>query len=147
MQKQAQIDKYFDKEKTKLLKQWEKTPKEIMNSYFGIKAQKEEKLAQDKKLLLQAFLNGKYNIKDYAQDKIDSNYSKILSQAMISELENNREQIEKNIFEFLNSLYEYKNYLNFKFLVDDIKKYYQEKDKYKKSYEDTKRKEYGTQRQ
>ena len=133
LSKQSQIDKYFEKEKSKLLKQWEKTPKEIMNSYMGIKIQKQEALAKDKKRLLDSFLDGKLNATDYAEDKIQSNYSKILSIELT-------EEIEKSILEFLNSLYEYKNYINFKFIIDDIKKYYQEKDKYKKSYEDTKKK-------
>ena len=137
--KQKQIDKYFEKEKTQLLKQWEKTPKEIMNSYLGIKAQKIELIAQDKKLLLDKFLNGEIVASNYSQEKIQTNYSKILLPAMASQIDIN-EEVQRSILEFLNSLYEYKNYLNFQYIVDDVKKYYKEKDKYKKSYEDTKKK-------
>lgn len=135
--KQSQIDKYFDKEKNELLKKWEKTPKQIMDSYLDIKMQKNEKLAQDKKLLLDKFLNGKLNIKDYAQDKVNSNYSKILTP---DKLQANQDEIEKSVFEFLNSLYEYKNYLYFKFIIDDVKKHYNQRENYKKVYEDTKKK-------
>ena len=135
--KQAQIDKYFEKEKNELLRKWQKKPEQIMNSYLEIKMQKTEKLAQDKKLLLDKFLNGKLNIKDYVQEKVQANYSKILTPA---KLEAEQEEIEKGIFEFLNSLYEYKNYLYFKFIIDDIKKHYAQKENYKKIYEDTKKK-------
>lgn len=45
----------------------------------------------------------------------------------------------ENILKFYNSLKEYKNYLNFKYIIDDVKKYYNEKDKYKKVYQDTKK--------
>ena len=38
---------------------------------------------------------------------------------------------------FYNNIYEFKNYLRFKFIFDDIKKHYLERDKYKKIYEDT----------
>lgn len=135
--KKKQIDKYFEKEKSELLKKWQKTPEQIMNSYLEIKMQKEEKLAQDKKLLLDKFLDGKLNIRDYVQEKVQANYSKILTPA---KLEADQDEIEKGIFEFLNSLYEYKNYLYFKFIIDDVKKHYEQKDNYKKIYEDTKRK-------
>ena len=135
--KQAQIDKYFEKQKNELLKKWDKTPKQIMSSYLDIEMQKKEKLSQDKKLLLEEFLNGKLNIKDYTQDKVDSNYSKILLPAKLA---TNQEEIEKGIYEFLNSLYEYKNYLYFKFIIDDVKKHYNQKDGYKKIYEETKKK-------
>lgn len=137
LNKQSQIDKYFEKEKTKLLKQWEKTTGQIMDSYFEIKTQKIEKKEQEKKILLEEFLEGKLNVKDYAQDKVQANYSKILTPA---KLETNKEEIEKGIFEFLNSLYEFKNYLYFKFIIDDLKKHYSQKENYKKIYEDTKKK-------
>lgn len=140
LKKQLQIDKYFEKEKNNLLKQWNKTPSEIMDSYFEIKKQKEEQLRQDKKLLLESFLNGKSDIKEYAPDKLQSNYSKILSPTMIEEIETDHEKVEKGILEFLNSLYEYKNYTNFKFIIDDVKTHYGEKEKYKKIYEETKKK-------
>lgn len=135
--KQSQIDKYFEKEKCELLKKWQKTPEQIINSYLDIKTQKIEKLAQDKKILLDKFLNGKLNVKDYVEEKVQANYSKILTPA---KLEAEQDEIEKGIFEFLNSLYEYKNYLYFKFIIDDVKKHYGQKESYKKIYEDTKKK-------
>lgn len=138
--KQTQIDKYFAKERAKLLKQWEKTPKEILNSYLGIKLQKQDVIRKDKKTLLDRFVSGELNIANYTQDKIQGNYSKILLPVMLSKIDTNQEEVEKSILEFLNSLYEYKNYINFQYIIDDVKKYYKEKDKYKKSYEDTKKK-------
>lgn len=138
--KQIQIDKYFEKEKTQLLKQWGKTPKEIMNSYLGIKVQQAEAIVQDKKTQLEKFLNGELVASNYSQDKLQTNYSKVLLPVMITQVDTNEEEIQRSILEFLNSLYEYKNYLSFQYIVEYIKKYYKEKDKYKKSYEDTKKK-------
>ena len=138
--KQTQIDKYFEKEKAQLLKQWGKTPKEIMNSYLGIKAQKNEVIAQDKKTLLDKFLNGELVASNYSQEKLQTNYSKILLPAMASQIDTNEEEIQRSILEILNSLYEYKNYLYFKFIIDDVKKHYSQKESYKKIYEETKKK-------
>lgn len=133
---QARIDKYFAKEKGKLLKQWEKTPKDIMISYLGIEMQKQEAVLKDKKILLDKFIKGELNIANYTDEKIQSSYAKLLP----NKTETNQEETEKSVIEFLNSLYEYKNYMKFQFIVDDVKKYYKEKEKYKKSYEDTKKK-------
>lgn len=136
LRKQMQIDKYFEKEKSNLLKQWEKTTKEIINTYMGIKVQKRDAKLQDKKMLLQQFIKGELNIDNYTDEKVESYYSKILS----NKIDINYEEIQKSILEFLNSLYEYKNYMNFQFIIDDMKKIYKEKDKYKKSYEENKKK-------
>jgi len=133
------IDRYFEKEKASLLKRWDKTPKEIMELYMDLKRQRREKILQDKKYLLDDFLTGKLNIKDYYEDKINANYTKVLSKKILNE-EIDSEELEKNILKFLNSLYEYKNYMNFKFVIDDMKIYYKEKEKYKKVYAETKKK-------
>lgn len=138
-QNQSQIDKYYQKEKEQLLKKWGKTPKEIMNSYLKIKEQKIEVAQKDKKVLLNDFISGKLNVNDYTQEKIQSNCVRILSPVMIEKMETNEEEVRKSVYGFLNSLYEYKNYLNFKFIIDDIKQHYREKEKYKKAYEDTKK--------
>lgn len=133
LNEQSEIDKYFEKEKNKLLKQWNKIPDEIINSYLGLKMQKEELLKKDKRQLLESFLKGNLNVNDFTQDNIENNCSKILRTDI------KHEEIEKGVLEFLNSLYEFKNYTNFKFIIDNIKKLYLEKDKYKKAYEEIKK--------
>ena len=65
-----------------------------MATYFETKRQKEEQLRQNKKLLLEGFLNGKLDIKEYTEDKLQSNYSKILSPAMLERLETEPEKVE-----------------------------------------------------
>ena len=139
LNKENVIDKYFEKEKNELLKKWDKSSKDIRNSYLDLKRQKLEKMSIDKKILLDNFLNGKLNTKNFTKDKIKSNYLKILPQEIAGQVDEN-EEIIANITKFLNSLYEYRNYMNFKFIVDDMKEFYKEKDKYKKVYIDTKKK-------
>lgn len=103
LRRQTQIDKYFEKEKIKLLKQWEKTTKEIINTYMGIKIQKRDAKLQDKKMLLEQFTKGELNIDNYTDEKVENYYLKILS----NKIDKNHEEIQKSILEFLNSLYEY----------------------------------------
>ena len=129
------IDKYFEKEKNSILKQYGKTRKDIKELYSKIQEQRDEKYAQDKKQLLDEFLTGEYSINDFEEEKIKSDYQKVLSTDSYEE----NQDFQKGILEFLNSLYEYKNYLKFEFIINDIKKYFQEKDKYKNSYKEAKK--------
>lgn len=137
LKKQSQIDKYYEKEKNEILKKWEKTPAQILNSYMEISMLKMEKVGCDKNILLEKFLKGQLNINDYTDEKIQANYLKMISSEKLKE---NEEEVQRSIFEFLNSLKEYKNYLYFKYIIDDIKKHYTQRESYKKIYEDTKKK-------
>lgn len=139
LRKQQAIDKYFEKEKNELLKKWNKKPEEILNAYLDLKKQRLEKIAIDKKILMDRFISGELNTKNFTNDKIKANCQKILPKFMIDKMED-EEEVQINILKFLNSLYEYKNYIDFKFIIDDVKKYYKEKENYKKSYADTKKK-------
>lgn len=132
------IDKYYEKEKNSILKQYEKNKKEIIELYFELEKQRIKKYRKDSKILLNKFIDGKLDIKNFEHEKIQSNYEKIINK-------NNEEissfrDMQKGIFEFLNSLYEYKNYLKFEFIIEDIRKIYREKDKYKNSYKEAQKK-------
>lgn len=131
--KQTIIDKYFEKERNDLLKKWNKTSSEILNVYLDLKKRYIEKKAIDKKMLLDQFISGKLSTKNFSKDKLKSNCLKILPKEIVDQIDEN-EETGLNILKFLNSLYEYKNYMNFKFIIDDIKKYYNERENYKKSY-------------
>lgn len=140
---QADMDKNLEKEKNELLKKWKKTSNEIENSYLDIKKRLDDEKAKDKKAMVDRFISGEYIITDYTDMKLKENFLRILPEEILKEffenIDKNTEKVE-NIIKFLNSLYEYKNYLEFKFIVDDVKNIYDEKDKYKKSYLDIKKK-------
>ena len=137
---ETQIDKYFLKRKEEILNDWAKTPDEIIKFYLQLVAERLEKISHDKKIILEAFLEGKENTKNYKTEKIVNDLKKILPQEIVKKIDENGAEIKQNISKFLNSLYEYKDYEEFKFIVDDIKKIYKEKDKYKNIYEETKKK-------
>ena len=110
--KQNIIDKYFEKEKNEILKKWAKNPSEIKKTYIALKQQKIEKEAIDKKIIIDNFLNGTLNTKNYTKEKFKSNCLKILPQKIYAKI-NKDEDIYINISKFLNSLYEYKKFENF----------------------------------
>ena len=138
LKNQGIIDKYFEKEKLELLKKWQKTPEEIKNKYLELKEQADKLEEANKKSITDRLIEGKLNIKNYTVDKIKANCMKIFPKNTIEEREDYTD-IDINVRKFLNSLNEYKNYLEFKFIVDDIKESYKEKEKYKKIYEETRK--------
>ena len=139
LENETNIDKYFEKEADLLLSKWQKAPSDIRNSYLELKRQKLELMAVDKKKILDDFLSGKLKTKDFTEEKVNSNLAKIIQKQTLDKYDNNRVELINNVLKFYNSLEEYKNYLNFKFIIDDIKKYYNEKENYKKVYEETKK--------
>ena len=135
LNKKSIIDKYFEKEKSSLIKKWDKKPEEIIKTYTELKSLLEEKENQDKKLLLDKFLNGELKPEDYSKEKIEDICHKLIDSEVLD-----KEQINKNVTDFLNNIYEYKNYLEFNFIIEDIKNIYSEKENNKKKFAEIRKK-------
>lgn len=134
-EKKNSIDKYYEKEKNEILKKWRKTPLEINKIYLDLKQKKIEKELVDKKNIVNKFLNGTLEIKEFTEEKFRSNALRILPNNIVERV-NEENQLSENVGKFLNSLYEYKNYLEFKFLIEDIREHYKEKESNKKVFEE-----------
>ena len=132
------IDKYFEKEKSEKLKKANITLKEINKSYIDLNKQLMEKVAIEPRIIQEKFLSGKCNISNLESEKLKTDITKFLQKEIVENSDEN-EEVEGNIINFLNSLQEYQNYLKFKFIIDDIKQYYEEKENYKKVYVETKK--------
>lgn len=140
LKNKQQIDKYFEKEKSELLKKMNKTPEEILSIYSELKKKRNKLVAINSKFILNKFVSGNLKIKDFEETKLNSSYKKILSDNIIKSINENSEEAQENILKFLNTLYEYRYYLKFKYIIDDIKNNYKEKETYKKSNLEIKKK-------
>lgn len=138
LKKQILIDKYYEKEKIDKLKRLDVTSKDVEKTNIELKKQLIEINETDPLVIQEKFLSGKLDIKNFTKEKIESDITKILPRDIIDTLEKN-EEVKNNIGKFLNSLYEYQKYIKFKFIIDDMKEYYQNKDNYKKTYTATKK--------
>lgn len=138
LKKEPLIDKFFEKEKIEKLKRLDVTSKEVQKTNVELKKQLLDKKAIEPGLIQEQFLSGKLNTKNFTKEKIDTEIAKVLPKDIAENLDAN-EEVKGNIGRFLNTLYEYQNYIKFKFIVDDIKQYYQERENYKKSYATTKK--------
>lgn len=80
-------------------------------------------------LLQNNFLEGKLNISDYSSDKISKAYNYILD----------TKEKNNDLSKLYHSVIEYKNYLEFNYIISDIKELYKEKEKYKNIYNNKKK--------
>lgn len=138
LKKEAQIDKFFEKEKVEKLKRLDVTEKEIKKNYLELKRQLLDLQNIDSKVLQEKFLSGNLDPKDFSKDKTLLCMNSVLPKDIVDNIEKN-EEVQCNITRFLNTLYEYQNYKKFQFLIDDIKTYFDDRDKYKNSYVSTKK--------
>lgn len=107
----------------------------VRGKYDDLFIEREERIFNSKYLYINNFINDKLDINNYTIDKIKKSYSYIVE----GSLDNS---INDDIINLSYSLMEYKNYLRFKYIIDDIKIIYKDKDKYKGIYT-SKKKEIG----
>lgn len=108
---------------------------EIKKKYDMLREEDEQNDIGDPYKIIKGFLNGTYVVKDYDKDGIYSIINKYTCQ---DTMQMNDEEFEKTIEilkKMYNSLYEYKNYNQYKSIIDDIIDIYKNKDKYKNEKE------------
>ncbi|MGN1326562.1 MAG: hypothetical protein ACI4VQ_00525 [Clostridia bacterium] len=140
LKNQKSIDKYYDRKITEIFKNINVTPDKIQEKYSDLKKKLDEDIRTDKYLITQSFLDGKLSTKDYEQETIKGEYIKLTSDKFIKNIsKKDLKELNQNSIKFLHNLEEYKNYLKFQYIFDDIKKKYQEREQYKNSYNTTKK--------
>lgn len=137
LKKQNAIDKYYEKRKSELLDTIKMTQEQIKEKYVEINKSLIKKALTDKAIIINNFLNGVYSTKDYTDDKIKSYYEALFMPKALKK--ENRKELDENIIKFVNSLYEYKNYMKFQFIYNDIKEKYSNKEQHKNEYNSTKK--------
>ena len=134
------IDKYYEKRKEEVVKRLNIEPEKIKERYEETIKKKDEIESVDKYIITQKFLQGELDAKNYTEDKVKGEYLKLISADVFNKAKPKQlKEIEQSCMKFLYSLYEYKNFLKYKFIYDDIKKKYQEKEQYKNKYNSTKK--------
>ena len=128
------INKFFELKKKQLIKEMGLNEDEVITKYNALKNSLIEAKNKDTALIIEKFLNNEKNTKDYEETVIIKQYKKLLERD-ISEFDKEQiDEINKNIYRLQNSLYEFKNYLKFKFIYDAAVDIYRSKEKYKSIY-------------
>lgn len=94
----------------------------------------------DKFTIINQFLDGQLVEKDYEEDKIKQEYNKVLAKGITQNTSKKAiKEISENAIKFINSLEEYKNFLKYQFIYDDIKAKYKQREDHKNNYATTKK--------
>lgn len=135
LKNEKRIEKYFEEKEEKYLTQLNLSRKELKDRYLSFRRQEKELIETDKGRLLERFKQSELKVKDYQETGL----KKIQDKLQLKE-DINQNLFFSNIKKLEHSLEEYKWYLEFKYLIEDIKNRYQEKSK-NKIVAQTKRKE------
>lgn len=138
LKNEKEINKYYKDKKDKLLRKF--SNEEIKNNHLELKKSNYELHKTDEYLLIKQFLDGKLMAKDYTKDAIIDIVYKFTERNDLNEISDEEfEEIVLNLVKLLHSVEEFKNYNKFKFIIDNVKKMYLEKEQYKGTYAKTKK--------
>ena len=130
---ESKINKFYAKVRNQILQDGIKK-EDVRREINNLKQEIYEEKNHDKYTIINKFFNGELKIGDYEENKIKSEYEKIIDVDMSEVSIQKQKEINDNISKFLENLYEYKSYLKFKFILDDIKEIYKQKENYKNIY-------------
>ena len=91
----------------------------IYNEYALLYNKRIDYIKNSKGFFIGKFLNKELDINNYTSDKINKAYNAIIKEGF-------NEKVNDDVINLLHSLYEYKNYLNFKYIIDDIRTLHKE---------------------
>ena len=129
LKKEKEIDSIFKWQNDRITQKLKMDKEAITERYNTIYRKYLEQTKAMEKRIINNFLDGYWNVKDYEEKNINKYYSKFVSQEKIDE---NKEELDANLITLLHNLYEYESYIRYKFIFDDMKEIYDsEKDKEK----------------
>lgn len=136
LKNEKQIDKYYEEQKQEILK----TDSKIVEKCGYFKCDLISKKILDKDILIDSFLTGELNTKDYTKEKMLQELSKFISKDILEKLDESKlEEVISEMIRLEETLNEYKIYSKYKFIIDNIKEIYEKKQKYKKEYDKLKK--------
>lgn len=119
---QKEIDKYYKSETNKLINEFGLRPDEIIKQFFDLKAEYYKKINQDESIILHKFIFEDYDINKYMDDVIKTEYSKLIKTDIETLDESELKMLNDNMYKLDNTLYEYKNYLKYVYILEEMKK-------------------------
>lgn len=112
----------------------------LVRKYFDLNKDLIKVQRRDPKYILNKFLNGEWKIKDFNDKEMNVLYDRLSIKNYYEATPEEQHEIDTNFGKLLNTLQEYKVYIKYKFIIDDLRERFKNKDSYKNAYE-TKEKE------
>jgi len=134
LKNEKEIDKYFENEKKLMTNKIGLNEKEAIQKYNALKSRLIKLKNKDTSILVQKFINKEEAPKDYESNSIKNIYKKLLKDDFEDLEEDQLKELNKNISRLNDNLYEYKNFMNFKFIYDEIVEIFNSTEKFKNLY-------------
>ena len=117
---ETQIDRFYNEKAQEILKNLSLTTEGVAEKKAELIKQKNQIEETDNKIILDKFYTGSLNINDYKEDNYKKIYLELTGKEVnnISEIEKN--EIDENIDKLNTNLTEYAQYLEYKFLVEQV---------------------------
>lgn len=123
LKKESSIARYYNQKEAMVKSKLDESLAEINKKYNYLKRAYIEGTKKKRRNVIDKFMTGAWTLKDYEEKSINRSYTKFIN---IDDLEDNSEEMHSNLMKLLHNLYEYKNYMKFKYLFDDVKRIYLE---------------------
>lgn len=124
---EKQLIKYFEKQKNILTKKI--TDQEIIDKYLELIKREDVLKKDDSENIIKAFLNQEENIKEFDEKEIFKKYSKYVSEQNLNEIfksEDKLKELDERFIELKYIVYEFKDIKRYGYIIQAIKKRYDE---------------------
>ena len=128
------INKFYEKKKENIIEKYKIDKQNIIEQAEIARKDLINREEINRDNIINKFLTGKLNERDYTKEKVKSYYTKILNSETYKEIEENEEkftEIAEDTVKFLNSVYEYKKFMEYKYILDEVNNIIKNKEKYK----------------
>lgn len=129
------IEKELETRNAKILSDMNLDKNGLVKRYFELNKELLTLKRTDSKTILDKFVNDEWRIKDFGEKEMSIIYERLSTIDYFKSTPEDQEEIDNNFVKLLNTLHEYNAYVKYKYILDDLKEKYKNKDSFKGSYE------------
>lgn len=129
------IEKELDSRNEKVLGYMQLDKNELVKKYFELNKDLIKMRRKDAKYIWDKFYTEEWKSKEYSEKEMSVLYDRLSTKRFFECSKDEQEEINKNFGKLLNTLEEYKVYIRFKYIIDDLVIKTRNKDSFKGAYE------------
>lgn len=129
------IEKELNDRNSKVLNSMKLNKNELVKKFFELNKELIKAKRIDSKAILDKFINGEWKIKDFSDKEMSILYDRLSIKKYFEATTEEKNEINNNFGKLLNTLQEYNVYVKYKYIIDDLKKKYKNKESFKDSYQ------------
>ena len=129
------IEKELDSRNEKVLGYMQLDKNELVKKYFELNKDLIKMRRKDAKYIWDKFYTEEWKSKEYSEKEMSVLYDRLSTKRFFECSKDEQEEINKNFGKLLNTLEEYKVFIRFKYIIDDLVIKTRNKDSFKGAYE------------